>query len=192
MSIIIDWLEYAKEGVVKGTSERIKVIDEFPNYFVSTEGRVFSAKPGNNPANFDQLKEKSQIWCGVTSVKYWQVALHDGSRHKRFGIHILVAKAFIPNPDNLPIVNHLNHPSNRVKDLEWNTQQGNCEHGDGAKDHLIQFPDGSIQKIRSLCNFIRTVVRPGISLERANSYSGNFKRRKKPLNGYKFIKTIEP
>lgn len=50
---------------------------------------------------------------------------------KLYSVHILVAKAFIPNPDNLPCVNHRNeNPSdNRVENLMWCTHKGNSNWG---------------------------------------------------------------
>lgn len=45
-------------------------------------------------------------------------------------VHVLVAKAFIPNPDNLPEINHLNtnKSDNRVPNLERCTHKQNMEH----------------------------------------------------------------
>lgn len=63
---------------------------------------------------------------------YYSVRLSDG-RCNRFSIlvHRLVATAFIPNPNNLPYVNHIdeNSMNNRADNLEWCTQQYNCNYG---------------------------------------------------------------
>ena len=52
---------------------------------------------------------------------------------KRVLLHCLVAKVFIPNPDNLPEVNHKdeNKHNNRVDNLEWCTRRYNANYGTG-------------------------------------------------------------
>lgn len=49
-------------------------------------------------------------------------------------VHRLVAQAFIPNPENLPVVNHINHNrlDARAANLEWCTQAHNLEHAHRA------------------------------------------------------------
>lgn len=46
---------------------------------------------------------------------------------KGIGVHRLTATAFLPNPTNLPIVNHINHRrnDNRVENLEWVSHKEN-------------------------------------------------------------------
>ncbi len=62
---------------------------------------------------------------------YLIVTLCKECSHKAFSIHILVAQAFIPNPSNLPCVNHLdeNKMNNRVENLEWVTHLQNNLYG---------------------------------------------------------------
>lgn len=61
---------------------------------------------------------------------YHHVTIQINKKPKRFRVHRLVAEAFIPNPDNLPYVNHLdgNRANNIVSNLEWTTPAGNTQH----------------------------------------------------------------
>ena len=54
---------------------------------------------------------------------------------KNFLIHRLVAQAFIPNPDNLPQINHKNEQrdDNRVDNLEWCTGVYNIMYNNRSK-----------------------------------------------------------
>ena len=58
---------------------------------------------------------------------YKMVALTD---RKLYRAHRLIAFTFLGNPENYPVVNHLNHnkQDNRVENLEWTTYQGNTIH----------------------------------------------------------------
>ena len=50
---------------------------------------------------------------------------------KKYYVHRIVAETLIPNPDNLPCVNHINkiRNDNRLCNLEWCDYQYNNEHG---------------------------------------------------------------
>lgn len=62
---------------------------------------------------------------------YCQVTLCDGHDKKMFLVHRLVAETFIPNPDNLPWVNHKDEipHHNFVENLEWCTAKYNIGYG---------------------------------------------------------------
>ena len=61
---------------------------------------------------------------------YLQYALSKSGRRKKYYAHRLVAQAFIPNPDNLPEVNHKdgNKANNHVSNLEWVSKADNQKH----------------------------------------------------------------
>jgi len=65
---------------------------------------------------------------------YVMIALIKEGKNKRVQLHRLVAKAFIPNPDQLPQVNHLdgNKKNNVVSNLQWCTNAQNMRHSWGT------------------------------------------------------------
>ena len=63
---------------------------------------------------------------------YMMVTLYKDGAGYDFLVHRLVALAFIPNPDNLPLINHKNkdRSDNRVENLEWCTPEYNSNYAD--------------------------------------------------------------
>lgn len=74
----------------------------------------------------------------LTNNGYHEIGLYNKGKDKYCPVHRLVAKAFIPNPDNKPFVNHIdgNKINNHVNNLEWVTHQENMEHA--KKTNLIK------------------------------------------------------
>lgn len=94
-------------------------------YQVSNLGRVKRIIFTNNKYNF----EKETILKGWITRGYRYVSLCNNGFSKKYRVHRLVAEAFIPNPDNLPMINHKdeNKQNNNAKNLEWCTQKENLD-----------------------------------------------------------------
>ena len=62
---------------------------------------------------------------------YFYIRLQKDGDRRAFKVHRLVAEAFVPNPDNLPQVNHKdeNKQNNLPSNLEWCTQHYNMTYG---------------------------------------------------------------
>ncbi len=80
---------------------------------------------------------------------YLELTLRRQKKHSQALVHRLVAIAFIPNPDNLPCVNHKdeNKENNCVENLEWCTQEYNNHYGEGHKARCRNARNGSIKKL---------------------------------------------
>lgn len=72
------------------------------------------------------------------SRDYLQVTLYKGGHKKCLSVHRLVATTFIPNPQNMPEVNHKdeNKLNNRLENLEWCTRAYNNSYGTAVERHV--------------------------------------------------------
>lgn len=78
---------------------------------------------------------------GKEGSKYYSVDLCVHGKSKAYNVHRLVAETFLPKPEGMTEVNHIdgNKKNNHVENLEWVTQKGNLIH---AMEQLHHFPFG--------------------------------------------------
>ena len=88
-------------------------------YAVTEDGRVWS------------YKRQKFLKLGHHHSGYLNVRLYKNGIGKTYSVHTCVAEAYIPNPDNLPCVNHRdeNKQNNSVDNLEWCTVKYNTNYG---------------------------------------------------------------
>lgn len=156
-----------------------KVIEDYPNYMVSNMGRV-----KNYTTN--KVLKPHKIENG-----YQQVFLYKNIKRKMFLLHRLIAQTFIPNPNNLPQVNHKNEDKsdNRVENLEWCSCSYNNSYGTAPKRRKEKLSKSVLQFTKD-GEFIKkwdciTDIKNNLGIERSNIYScciGKYKT----TGGYKW------
>jgi len=123
IGIIEDIEFYDDEGNVYQEEWR-GIVGYEKTHRVSNAGRVKRIMHRKNPCN-DLLNPSFHEPSG-----YLFFALAINGKAKSVSVHRTVAIAFIPNPENLPEVNHKkgNKQDNRFFMLEWNTSAQNIKH----------------------------------------------------------------
>lgn len=94
-------------------------IKDYPNYIAYDKGLIYS------------IRKKWFLKPRLDKNGYYKVILYNNEGGKEFGVHRLIAEAFIPNPNNLEIVNHKdeNKQNNVISNLEWCTIKQNNNYG---------------------------------------------------------------
>ena len=130
---------------VKGAIVMWKVVERNPKYEVSDSGEV-------------RLTETKQVLKQRTDrYGYPKVTFNENGQAKSTPtVHKLVADAFIPNPDNMPCINHKNENKcdNRVENLEWCTVAYNNRYG----SHIEACAEGRRRPVSAFCDgeFVKT------------------------------------
>jgi len=93
------------------------------NYAVSNLGRVRANDRIINTATGPRHYKERLLIPEVTRDGHLRVTLVEAGKKNRQFVHRLVAEAFLPNPNNLPVINHKdeNPSNNTVENLEWCT-----------------------------------------------------------------------
>jgi len=109
-----------KEFRLGSYMDDFRPIDGYDGYYISRDSRVLSLL-GREPRLLKQPVNKSG---------YKRIGIFKGLDKKSFLVHRLVAKAFIPNPRKVNVVNHIDgvKTNNHVDNLEWVTPKENVDH----------------------------------------------------------------
>lgn len=110
--------------------EEWKALADYPEYEVSTLGRVRNAKKHARD-DLDHIRLPD-----VNSKGYARLRLvRDGRRIRKF-VHRLVAECYLENPDGKEMVDHINgnNTDNRLCNLRWTTRSENMLNGKVRKD----------------------------------------------------------
>ena len=97
----------------------IRIIENYPNYTISDRGEIVNTNTNKELKGY------------IRKDGYVIISLSKGGKKYKCYLHRLVAETFIPNPDNLPQVNHKDEDktNNCVSNLEWITPKDNCNYG---------------------------------------------------------------
>lgn len=127
----------------------LRQVGELP-FLASRDGRIFNKNSGKE---YTQQLSRSGYYEIHTRIKF---------KAYSFRVHRLVAIAYLENPNNLPVVNHKdeNKRNNNVNNLEWCTQQYNCNYGNrNNKLRLKNLNNKQISKSVLMCNLNGDVIR---------------------------------
>lgn len=113
-AVVVTKIKLFEASIVSHGDNPSEIVESVENgYFASPNGNIYNRHGDLMVGAIDH--------CG-----YRHVILNRKNRN----VHRVIAETFIPNPDNLPCVNHKdgNKLNNQVDNLEWCTQSKNTKH----------------------------------------------------------------
>lgn len=150
---IISIVPFANADNINGIQNSFeKTIGDFPSEDVQPvvrkpvegyEGLYWVTQTGE-VTNADGKVMKQYVKKGHATY-YKKVALYKDGEYKQLYVHRIVAKAFIPNPNNYPQVNHIDEDgtNNNAYNLEWCTHKYNVNYGtakERRKEKIVGVP----------------------------------------------------
>lgn len=121
----------------------------------------------------NDLTGKIMLPC-TTRKGYLRLNLTENGTQKNRLVHRLVAQAFVPNPNNLEVVDHINgiKDDNRVENLQWLTSQDNTKKfwigmSEERRDKIKRFLVGNANRYR------KSVSKPVICIDTGAIYESS-------------------
>lgn len=171
-------------------NEEWKDVKDFDGlYQISNYGRVKSLKRNTT---FERI-----LKYNIKTTGYCYVGLTKNCKTKHYRVHRLLAQTFLPNPNNLPQVNHkkeFEKWNNRVDNLEWCDSLYNCNYGTrkqriGKKQYLkIDQYDLCGDFIKTWNSMTQVHEELGYNISHISDCCNN---KRKSANGYMWKKYIE-
>lgn len=108
----------------------IRKIKDFENYYISSNGFVYSRRK--------KTKRLKELYT-IKNSKHSYIKFNLRKDKKSVGklLHRLIAEHFIPNPNNFKEINHIdgNKTNNHINNLEWCSREKNMQHA--VRNNLI-------------------------------------------------------
>ena len=94
-------------------------------YYITEDGKIF--------------RDGKELYTSLTNKGYKDSCIFINGKRKHLSIHRTVALLYVPNPNNLPQVNHIDGDklNNHYTNLEWVTNQQNRTHAIENKLHCV-------------------------------------------------------
>lgn len=112
--------------------------------------------------NFRNSKTKKQKTINIEALKSTQTRIrvdvkNDIKKGSGFYLHRVIAMTFIPNPNNLEEVNHIdgNPYNNRVENLEWMTREDNMRH---FHENRTKYENKNVRQVVLCCGKTNEIV----------------------------------
>lgn len=133
-------LKTVKRNIIENLpGEEWKISEEYPRYSGSNEGRIkrneceiFVRLGGVNAGKGAIVYSPERLLTpSLKSNGYYSVTLRKDGKQYTKSVHRFIIETFVPNPKNLPHVNHKdeNKLNNRLENLEWASAEANANYG---------------------------------------------------------------
>jgi len=155
-------IKYVDKDGIERIETWVEIIGCEGSYMLSSIGRIKSLFRTFIRSNGFKMTVKEKILkptYNIDGYVIFRIKFNDGFGYSLIG-HRLVAQYFIPNPDNLPEVNHRNfiRHDNRFENLQWNTHLENVKYSidagkyvgsKGVKNGMAKLTEKEVLEIRN-------------------------------------------